>query len=84
LSAGVIRADPHGIGIAVNRDGWAGDGLWVVGPPTRGTLGEVVGISEIVPRAHTVADLLIAHAKAVRATRWSIADAFRMEHIQIM
>lgn len=66
-AAGVIQGDALGIGVAVDADGRAvaADGrpapaLFVVGPPTRGTLGEVVGASEIAPRANAVAERVLA------------------------
>ncbi|WP_186464946.1 FAD/NAD(P)-binding protein [Azospirillum brasilense] len=66
---GLIRPDRLGLGIEVDGRGRALDaagrpvpGLFVVGPPTRGSLGEVVGASEIIPHALGVADALTADA----------------------
>ncbi|MBP2231892.1 putative NAD(P)/FAD-binding protein YdhS [Azospirillum agricola] len=65
-AAGLIQGDALGIGIAVDPDARAvaadarpSPALFVVGPPTRGTLGEVVGASEIAPRANAVAERLL-------------------------
>lgn len=69
---GLIRPDRLGLGVEVDERGRALDtagrpvpGLFVVGPPTRGSLGEVVGASEIVPRALTVAEALIHELRRV-------------------
>lgn len=69
---GNIRPDALGIGIAVTSrgeavaaDGRVSPALRVVGPPTRGVLGEVVGASEIAPRAQAVAADLIASAERI-------------------
>ncbi|QCO19718.1 hypothetical protein D3869_31385 (plasmid) [Azospirillum brasilense] len=62
---GLIRPDRLGLGVEVDDRGRALDsdgrpvpGLFVVGPPTRGSLGEVVGASEIVPHALAVVGAL--------------------------
>ncbi|CAO3428473.1 FAD/NAD(P)-binding protein [Azospirillum endophyticum] len=64
---GLIRPDPLGLGVDVDerhraRDagGRPASNLFVVGPPTRGSLGEVVGASEIIPHALAVAEALAA------------------------
>ncbi|MGY0830397.1 FAD/NAD(P)-binding protein [Azospirillum argentinense] len=69
---GLIRPDRLGLGIEVDGRGRALDaagqpvpGLFVVGPPTRGSLGEVVGASEIVPHALAVAEALTDRRRRV-------------------
>ncbi|CAO3360939.1 FAD/NAD(P)-binding protein [Azospirillum melinis] len=64
---GLIRPDPLGMGVevdgrhrALDTGGRPASNLFVVGPPTRGSLGEVVGASEIVPHALAVAEALAA------------------------
>ncbi len=55
FSARVELVDPRP---SLDAAGRPVPGLFVVGPPTRGSLGEVVGASEIVPHALTVAEAL--------------------------
>nr|WP_321985838.1 FAD/NAD(P)-binding protein [uncultured Lichenicoccus sp.] len=70
-AAGMLVADPTGLGIAVDADahllrpdGSAWPGIFVVGPLARGTFGELMGLPQISmqPRALAshVAELLVA------------------------
>jgi uncharacterized NAD(P)/FAD-binding protein YdhS len=70
---GLIAADPYGLGIdvdprgrAIDANGVAAARLFVVGPPARGTWGELMGLPQVStqPRevAGHVAALLGQHA----------------------
>ncbi|QRM57594.1 FAD/NAD(P)-binding protein [Sinorhizobium sp. BG8] len=60
---GFIKADPVGLGIAVDddsrptgRDGGPVNGLYVAGPLARGTFGELMGLPQVTEHACFVAD----------------------------
>jgi uncharacterized NAD(P)/FAD-binding protein YdhS len=64
-NGGLIRADPYGLGIDVDEHGWAIDAsghanpnLLVVGPPARGTWGELMGLPQVSAQPREVAALL--------------------------
>lgn len=66
-AAGHVTPAPHGLGIACDAEsraldarGAAQEGLFVIGPPTRGTFGEITGAPEIAAQASTLARLLNA------------------------
>jgi uncharacterized NAD(P)/FAD-binding protein YdhS len=63
----LVRSDAFDLGLDVDEgcraraeDGEAVPGLYVVGPPTRGTKGEVTGASEVAEQAAMVARSLLA------------------------
>lgn len=75
-SAGHVMPAPHGLGIAcdtdsrvVGSDGVARDTLYVIGPPTRGTFGEITGAPEIAAQAERIAAQLQGLAERPRQNR---------------
>jgi uncharacterized NAD(P)/FAD-binding protein YdhS len=65
--AGLIRLDPYGLGIDVDEQSRAIDAsgrpianLLVVGPPARGTFGELMGLPQVSAQPREVAALLAA------------------------
>ena len=68
--AGLVRADPLGLGLdvvdhcqAVGGDGQPVPGLLVAGPLARGHVGELMGIPEVTAHAEAVAARLIANLR---------------------
>ncbi len=65
-SAGVVRADPLGLGIQVNArsqtlraDGQANPHLYVAGPAARAYFGELMGLPQVAEHAESVARQLL-------------------------
>ena len=58
LERGAVRADAHGMGIAVDERSRAigADGLWALGPLTKGRFWEIVAVPDIRVQAADVAD----------------------------
>lgn len=70
-AAGLVRADPLGLGLdviqgcrAVGSEGAPMPGLWVAGPLARGHVGELMGIPEVTAHAELVAGMA-ARAQAL-------------------
>ena len=80
---GLLRADPLGLGIKVDRLGCAIDGqnepnpnLYVAGPLARGTFGELMGISDLSSYAEKIAERIAASLQAAKScahTTWEDA-----------
>jgi uncharacterized NAD(P)/FAD-binding protein YdhS len=67
LAQDLVRADALQLGIDVDsacclrgRDGLALPGLYAIGPPTRGSIGEVTGAAEIAEQALAAAQTILA------------------------
>jgi uncharacterized NAD(P)/FAD-binding protein YdhS len=64
--AGLVAADPYGLGIAVDDHGRAAAGggtraaVFVVGPPARGTWGELMGLPQVSTQPREVAGHIAA------------------------
>jgi uncharacterized NAD(P)/FAD-binding protein YdhS len=58
LASGRIRPDALGLGIAVDEDCRAGEGLYAIGPVTRGAFWESVAVPDIREQAARVAALI--------------------------
>ena len=66
-AAGLLQADPTGLGLlvadrcrGVDADGTPSDSLFVVGPLARGDVGELMGLPEVTRHAEHVAGILRA------------------------
>lgn len=80
--AGLIRPDPYGLGIAVDAEGYAIDvagqpaaNLLVVGPPARGTWGELMGLPQVSTQPREVAGRLAMRLHQQYFTHAQEADA---------
>ena len=67
LERGVVRADTHGVGLEVDARSRAAEGLWALGPLTKGRYWEIVAVPDIRMQAAAVADD-IAGALSAAAT----------------
>lgn len=82
---GVLRADPHGLGLlvtdrcrSVDADGSPSDSLLVAGPLARGDVGELMGVPEVTRHAEHVAGVLRAAITRVGgSTRADVRHAVR-------
>ena len=78
-TAGLLQADPVGLGIAVDEnsrviraDGGIAETLYVAGPLARGTFGELMGLPQVTEHAVFVAERI---ALTVRATQSRVGRA---------
>ena len=60
LDDGLIAADDLGMGLAVDGGSRAGEGLWALGPLTKGAYWEIVAVPDIRGQAAAVADDIAA------------------------
>ncbi|MBV8067524.1 MAG: FAD-dependent oxidoreductase [Candidatus Eremiobacteraeota bacterium] len=74
LADGTISADPRGVGLratsslaAINSQGSPVSGLWIVGPPARGSRFEATTVPELRAMAELVASQIL---NAMRYERW--------------
>ena len=74
LAHGIVRPDPHGLGLEVTpdgrvirQDGAAWRHLYAIGPITRGRFWEIEAIPEIRAQCEALARLLEGHVSKIRA-----------------
>ncbi|APG85509.1 hydroxyacylglutathione hydrolase [Sinorhizobium americanum CCGM7] len=73
--SGLLRNDPHGLGIAcdedsraVARDGYPVEDLFIAGPLARGAFGELTGVPEIAAQAERIVQQVLAMRFATTRT----------------
>lgn len=64
LDDGMLQEDELGIGVAVDGRSRAGEGLWAVGPMTKGVFWEIVAVPDIRGQAAAVADDIVRELAA--------------------
>lgn len=58
LDDGLVGADEMGMGLAVDDGSRAGDGVWALGPLTKGAYWEIVAVPDIREQAAAVAEAI--------------------------
>jgi uncharacterized NAD(P)/FAD-binding protein YdhS len=76
FAQGLARSDPHGLGLAVERNGQVisdngevADGLFAIGPLCQGSLWEITAVPEIVTQADQMAQSLASLHEAEAAAK---------------
>jgi uncharacterized NAD(P)/FAD-binding protein YdhS len=65
LERGLVRADAHGIGLQVDERSRAGEGLWALGPLSKGRFWEIVAVPDIRVQAAAVAEDIAGELRTI-------------------